>query len=100
MRYALITAALFLAACQPVSTKTAEMGTCEASGGQPTQGLAGPACAMPTPDGGKSCTSSDQCSTNLCIAEDGRGHCAPYSPMFGCHDLFEDGAMIGTICID
>ena len=69
---------------------------CRDAGGQPTRGFAGPTCAMPTPDGGKSCTSSADC-TGFCLAE--TRTCSPETPYFGCHELYDNG-QTSVICVD
>lgn len=69
---------------------------CLENGGTLTAGLAGPACAMPTPDAGKSCNSSKDC-TGFCLA-DGQV-CSAQSPKFGCFELYENGEK-PTICVD
>jgi hypothetical protein len=70
---------------------------CRASGGDPIMtGFGRQACVRPTTDAGKSCSNSKQCES-LCMAQ--TRTCGPQTPMFGCHQVFEDGAEVG-ICID
>lgn len=74
---------------------------CRDKGGNVISGLlAQPMCQMPTPDAGKSCTASTQCS-GMCLANEAKngGTCAPYDKMFGCHGIFENGRTIG-LCMD
>lgn len=108
IRLPVIAAALFVAACQPEaeahgnhrSLTESERRACVANGGRPSQGLGAEICAMPTADANRACTQSDDCSTGLCLVqEDGRGACAPYDTMFGCHALLM-GDERATICID
>lgn len=100
---------LLLAACQPTEPEFPEIGgltgveetQCTGQGGQVVMGLAGPACAMPTPDAGQSCRSETDCS-GFCLASegDGPGQCSPITPYFGCHEvLIGNGERVG-LCVD
>ena len=80
----------------PNGWSAADARACLASGGRVTRGMAGPACAMPTADAGKSCTNSEGCES-FCLAE-GRV-CAPETPMFGCFATYENGQTRG-LCVD
>lgn len=70
---------------------------CTAAGGVPTAGRAGPVCARPTKDAGKSCNNSTQCES-FCLAE--TKSCAPHRPYFGCFAVLNGGAGSPTICVD
>lgn len=66
-------------------------------GGTVVIGMAGPTCAKPTPDAGKSCTKASDCS-GACMADSMT--CSTISPQFGCYDIvMEDGQKVG-LCVD
>ena len=90
----------WLAGClpnDPTTIKGAGQDTdCAQRGGEVVIGLAGPTCAMPEPDAGKACLSSEQCS-GFCLAK--TRSCSPVRPYFGCHSLYENGEVV-EICVD
>lgn len=71
---------------------------CRKAGGNWSKvGKAGHTCLKSTRDSGKSCTSGKQCE-GLCLARSGT--CAPFKPMFGCNEIFQDDGQRVTLCID
>ena len=54
-------------------------------------------CVKQTRDGGKQCSKGTQCE-GLCLARSGT--CAPFAPLFGCNEIFEDDGRRVTLCID
>jgi hypothetical protein len=54
-------------------------------------------CVQPTRDGGRSCNAEAQCQ-GLCLARSGT--CAPYQPLFGCHEVFTAPGRRETLCTD
>ena len=54
-------------------------------------------CVKQTRDGGKQCSKGTQCE-GLCLARSGT--CAPFAPLFGCNEIFEDDGRRMTLCID
>jgi len=54
-------------------------------------------CFTTPKDAGKACSAGSECSTNMCLARSRT--CAPISPMFGCHEIIEQGGSV-TLCID
>ena len=99
---------LLLGACQegdapapsiPVESIEQEQVTqnCFALGGTPViNGFGIAMCQTQTNDGGKSCSSSDDCE-GFCLA-DGQ-ICTSDSPHFGCFETFENGQR-PTVCVD
>ena len=55
------------------------------------------ACVKRTGDAGKRCTTGKQCQGE-CLARSGT--CAPYRPLFGCNDIFQDDGVRMTLCLD
>ena len=70
---------------------------CVKAGGTPViNGFGISVCQMKTQDGGKSCSSSDECE-GFCLAE---GQiCTSHSPHFGCFETYEHG-QCPTLCVD
>jgi len=54
-------------------------------------------CIQPTRDAGRACTSASDCQ-GLCLARSGT--CAPYQPLFGCHEVFTVPGRRETLCVD
>lgn len=54
-------------------------------------------CVTRTRDAGKSCTTSRMCEGE-CLARSGT--CAPYTPLFGCNEIFQDDGTRMTLCLD
>jgi len=101
---------------QPQLVEPKDKESCESLGGT-WSGESGPVlggyCILPTRDASKECSDSDQCE-GRCIAELTKdekdsinagqeiyrnGTCTSYMPVFGCHNLVEDGKVEGEICI-
>ncbi len=72
---------------------------CEKGGGRFGKGgLAGTLVCFQTPhDAGKACNRPSQCSTD-CLAR--TRTCAPVSPLFGCHEIFDDTGRTVVLCRD
>ena len=70
---------------------------CSKAGGTPViNGFGILICQVKTQDGGKSCSSSDDCE-GFCLAE---GQiCTSHSPHFGCFETYENGQRL-TLCVD
>ena len=70
---------------------------CLKAGGTPViKGFGISICQVKTKDGGKSCSSSDECE-GFCLAE---GQiCTSHSPHFGCFETYENGQR-PTRCVD
>ena len=70
---------------------------CLKAGGTPViKGFGISICQVKTKDGGKSCSSSDECE-EFCLAE---GQiCTFHSPHFGCFETYENGQR-PTLCVD
>ena len=70
---------------------------CSKAGGTPViNGFGILICQVKTQDGGKSCSSSDDCE-GFCLAE---GQiCSSHSPHFGCFEAYEHGQR-PTLCVD
>ena len=70
---------------------------CVKAGGTPViNGFGVSICQVKTQDGGKSCSSSDDCE-GFCLAE---GQiCTSHSPHFGCFETYENGQRL-TLCVD
>lgn len=108
-RVAALLAVVALVACQPTDPEFppidgvtgVEETECTGQGGRITVGLAGPTCAVPTPDAGQSCTSGEACS-GFCLAPegDGPGQCSPETPYFGCHELLMGDGERAVLCVD
>ena len=84
---------------QPLTPKQ----ECESKGGVwATIGLDQiPQCNLPTSDGGKICTDSNQCES-VCIGEDEssiNGKCADFQIVVGCHARIEHG-QAQMLCVD
>lgn len=76
-----------------------ERAACERTGGRMVAGPGGfgRLCVQPTPDAGKACRASGDCSGH-CLA---RGNvCAPLTPLLGCHDILLAGGERVTQCIE
>ncbi len=70
---------------------------CLKAGGTPViKGFGISICQVKTKDGGKSCSSSDECK-GFCLAE---GQiCTSHSSHFGCFETYENGQR-PTLCVD
>lgn len=83
----------------PAVLKSPEQLRCESKDG--TWARAGKSvartCVKQTRDGGKQCSKGTQCE-GLCLARSGT--CAPFAPLFGCNEIFEDDGRRVTLCID
>ncbi len=55
------------------------------------------ACVRATPDGGNRCARSTDCA-GLCLARSGT--CAPYVPLYGCHEVLMNNGARATQCLD
>jgi hypothetical protein len=89
-----------LAACVPEAgpeTGVGSTGDCGANGGTMVVGMAGPTCAMPTPDAGKACTKPADCS-GVCLGE--TMTCSALTPMFGCYEVVMEGGQKAMLCVD
>jgi hypothetical protein len=112
MKRIYVLAVLALAACSqaketepklnpvdPIAISEKDKAECAAKGGAFGHGglLPGPVCITPTPDAGKPCSKSTDCS-GFCMAE--TKTCSKQTPQFGCFDiLMEDGGKAG-LCVD
>ncbi len=59
-------------------------------------------CNLPTADGGKKCTDSEQCQ-GACLAEEPgatSGQCSSWTIMRGCYAFVNDGKAGGLLCAD
>lgn len=76
-----------------------ERSACETRGGTFGQGgIAGRfVCFEQTGEGGKSCSSSSDC-TSHCLARSRT--CAPVTPIFGCQDVLTGAGAVTTLCVD
>lgn len=54
-------------------------------------------CAEPTPDAGRMCSRSSDCST-ICEAE--TRTCATHYNQFGCYSFLDDTGQVVSICVD
>ncbi|MBD3765388.1 MAG: hypothetical protein IE927_11870, partial [Rhodobacterales bacterium] len=54
-------------------------------------------CVRPTRDAGRACTRQTQCQ-GYCLARSGT--CAPFAPLFGCHDVLQADGRRVTLCLD
>lgn len=79
--------------------KSAARLSCEKRKGQWVETGKGGAfgCITPTRDALKECTRSAQCE-GACLARSGT--CAPYVPLFGCNEVFDDSGRRMTQCLD
>ena len=95
---ALVLTVLVLMSCQgePV-TKPIVLPQVECRGGNVVFGMAGPTCAMATPDAGKACGKASDC-TGFCLAE--TMTCSALSPLFGCLDVVMDDGQTAGLCVD
>jgi hypothetical protein len=79
--------------------KTAEQLLCEKTGGQ--WGAAGDTgtfiCLRKTRDAGKSCRKKGDCQ-GLCLARSGT--CSPFTPLYGCNEIFEADGRRVTLCLN
>lgn len=55
------------------------------------------ACVRVTRDAGKSCRRQSDCQ-GYCLARSGT--CAPYTPLFGCHEVLGPAGERTTVCLD
>jgi len=76
-----------------------EQARCTENGGRWGQGggVGRFVCYTDTKDGGKACTSGNDCE-GLCLAR--ARSCAPVTPLFGCNDVLTGGGQAATICVD
>lgn len=94
-----------LAGCQPPETTPqpihipTDKSACVAQGGTYERGGLSRhyTCIMPTPDGGKSCSTSTQCS-GTCLAQ--TRSCSKVTPMFGCYSFLDNSGKEVSICVD
>ncbi|WP_172293378.1 hypothetical protein [Pseudoruegeria sp. HB172150] len=72
---------------------------CEAKGGKwSAAGSSGAhVCVSTTRDGNKACTRATQCE-GYCLARSGT--CAPFTPLYGCHEVLTDNGTRQTICLE
>lgn len=71
---------------------------CERAGGRLGQRAPGIyACLHQTGDAGRSCNAARDCE-GLCLARSGT--CAPFTPLFGCHEVFTLPGRRETLCTD
>lgn len=86
-------------AATPVTPKSEQQLACEKRKGRwlrVGEG-AGRACVFPTRDSGKRCERESQCDS-VCLARSGT--CAPFKPMFGCHEILQDNGARVTLCLE
>jgi len=106
--WAMIAAALLLAACQSdalplpegsVSMTGAERATCEASGGTVGTGgmLGAEQCFKPLPDAGKACSTASDCE-GMCMAD--TLTCQAITPQFGCFEFLDETGQKVGLCVD
>jgi hypothetical protein len=55
------------------------------------------ACVQTTRDGGQQCRRGSDCDGE-CLARSGT--CAPFTPLFGCHEILQDDGARVTQCLD
>lgn len=55
------------------------------------------ACVRQTKDSGKRCQRESQCE-GVCLARSGT--CAPFKPMYGCNEIFQDNGARVTLCLE
>lgn len=90
--------ALALAACTPEPGPDVGIpGACLEQGGTMVTGMAGPTCAKPTPDAGKSCRKAGDCS-GFCLGE--TMTCSTVTPMFGCYEVVTEAGQKAMLCVD
>jgi hypothetical protein len=70
---------------------------CLETGGQMVTGMAGPTCATPTPDAGKSCLKASDCSGSCLGAT---MTCATVTPNFGCYEVMMENGQGAVLCVD
>ncbi|MEM9343123.1 MAG: hypothetical protein AAGA87_08770 [Pseudomonadota bacterium] len=70
---------------------------CLDDGGQWLQRGSGRFCLRLTPDGGQSCSTRSDCSTQ-CLARSRT--CAPADPMFGCNEVIGSNGLVTTLCVE
>ncbi len=70
---------------------------CEAKGGRWSRAGGGFTCVMPTRDANKQCTAAEQCQ-GYCLARSGT--CAPFTPLYGCHDIIAPSGGMQSVCIN
>jgi hypothetical protein len=110
MRAVLLAALFMLVACreaeapappEPVGAARieAERAACERAGGRFE--AAGPgrplACVRLTPDAGRACAAATDC-VGHCLARSGT--CAPFTPLFGCHEVLTTTGARVTECLE
>jgi hypothetical protein len=83
----------------PVTPKSEMQLACEKKGGTWFKIGKGDkrACVRRTKDSGKRCERESQCDS-VCLARSGT--CAPFKPMYGCHDILQDNGARVTLCLD
>jgi hypothetical protein len=108
MRAALLLALLALAACreapppplEPVGAARVEVErtACERRGGALQSSPRGTlACVRTLPDAGRQCRAASDCA-GACLARSGT--CAPFAPLFGCHEVLTPTGARVTECLD
>lgn len=84
---------------KPEAVKTPAQVTCEKKGN--TWAKLGDSgahyCAKRTKDSGKRCTKGTECE-GQCLARSGT--CAPFTPLLGCNEIFQDDGKRMTLCIE
>lgn len=83
----------------PVTPKSEQQLACEKRKGRWAKIGKGEAraCVFQTRDAGKRCERESQCD-GLCLARSGT--CAPFKPMFGCHEILQDNGARVTLCLE
>lgn len=83
----------------PVTPKSEQQLACEKRKGRWAKIGKGEAraCVFQTRDAGKRCERESQCDS-VCLARSGT--CAPFKPMFGCHEILQDNGARVTLCLE
>lgn len=83
----------------PVTPKSEQQLACEKRKGRWAKIGKGEAraCVFQTKDSGKRCERESQCDS-VCLARSGT--CAPFKPMFGCHEILQDNGARVTLCLE
>lgn len=90
----------------PLEQCTAAGGVVRVAGGL----VPAPMCIVQTPDAGKQCTDSSECTGRCTVSDDGEkdlrqgtranGRCEASNADFGCYAEVRHGRLTGTICVD
>jgi hypothetical protein len=70
---------------------------CEAKGGRWSRAGGGFTCITPTADANNQCRAAADCE-GYCLARSGT--CAPFTPLYGCHDIIAPSGGMQTVCIN